>query len=95
MLERKNRKNATDITFVLPEGVPPGPVSVVGTFNDWRPGTHVLEPRPDGTRAVTVALPHEDQPQLPLPRRGGLLVQRRGSRRARGSQQPSGHLIAR
>ena len=57
MLERTNRKNATDITFVLPEGVPPGPVSVVGTFNDWRPGTHVLEPRADGTRAVTVALP--------------------------------------
>ncbi|MFF5703257.1 isoamylase early set domain-containing protein [Streptomyces sp. NPDC012794] len=57
MLERKRRKNATEVTFVLPEGDPPGPVSVVGTFNDWRPGTHVLAPRPDGRRAVTVELP--------------------------------------
>ncbi|MFD9304810.1 isoamylase early set domain-containing protein [Streptomyces sp. NPDC060048] len=57
MLERQRRKNATDVTFVLPEGDPPGPVSVVGTFNGWQPGAHVLEPRPDGTRAVTVALP--------------------------------------
>ncbi|MBT2471529.1 hypothetical protein J7E97_27610 [Streptomyces sp. ISL-66] len=57
MLERQRRKNATEVTFVLPDGDPPGPVSVVGTFNDWRPGTHVLESRPDGTRAVTVSLP--------------------------------------
>lgn len=59
MLERQRRKNATEVTFVLPDGDPPGPVSVVGTFNGWEPGTHVLEPRPDGTRAVTVALPAE------------------------------------
>ncbi|MDJ0385613.1 isoamylase early set domain-containing protein [Streptomyces sp. G-G2] len=57
MLERRHRKNATEVTFVLPEGTPPGPVSVVGTFNGWQPGAHVLEPRDDGTRAVTVALP--------------------------------------
>ncbi|UQX04816.1 isoamylase early set domain-containing protein [Streptomyces sp. RerS4] len=57
MLERRHRKNATDVTFVLPDDAPPGPVSVVGTFNGWQPGTHVLEPREDGTRAVTVALP--------------------------------------
>ncbi|CAM5670502.1 hypothetical protein SAVIM338S_07016 [Streptomyces avidinii] len=56
MLERKHRKNTTDVTFVLPKDTPPGPVSVVGTFNEWRPGAHVLEPRTDGTRAVTVAL---------------------------------------
>ncbi|MFG2988276.1 hypothetical protein ACGFZK_03015 [Streptomyces sp. NPDC048257] len=57
MLERKRRKSTTDVTFVLPEDIPPGPVSVVGTFNDWRPGAHVLVPRSDGKRAVTVALP--------------------------------------
>ncbi|MFD6227653.1 isoamylase early set domain-containing protein [Streptomyces sp. NPDC060232] len=57
MLERQRRKNTTDVTFVLPGGDPPGPVSVVGTFNGWQPGAHVLQPRPDGMRAVTVALP--------------------------------------
>ncbi|MFF3429603.1 isoamylase early set domain-containing protein [Streptomyces sp. NPDC002602] len=57
MLERKRRKDRTEVTFVLPAETPPGPVSVVGDFNAWTPGTHELRPRPDGTRAVTVALP--------------------------------------
>ncbi|MFG2873582.1 isoamylase early set domain-containing protein [Streptomyces sp. NPDC048337] len=60
MLERKRRKGSKDhmeVTFVLPVDSPPGPVSVVGDFNGWRPGTHELKPRKDGTRAVTVALP--------------------------------------
>ncbi|WP_327300071.1 hypothetical protein [Streptomyces goshikiensis] len=57
MLERKPRKDRTEVTFVLPADTPPGPVSVVGDFNDWQPGVHTLEPRQDGKRAVTVALP--------------------------------------
>ncbi|MER7762257.1 hypothetical protein [Streptomyces sp. NPDC097619] len=57
MLERTLKKDRTEVTFVLPPYTPPGPVSVVGDFNDWRPGVHTLEPRPDGKRAVTVALP--------------------------------------
>ncbi|MGW1763702.1 isoamylase early set domain-containing protein [Streptomyces sp. NPDC002073] len=57
MLERKQRKDRTEVTFVLPADTPPGPVSVVGDFNDWQPGTHTLAPRRDGMRAVTVALP--------------------------------------
>ncbi|MGW6688027.1 isoamylase early set domain-containing protein [Streptomyces sp. NPDC054961] len=57
MLERQRRKGRTEVTFVLPADTPPGPVSVVGDFNGWKPGTHELKPRPDGTRAVTVALP--------------------------------------
>ncbi|MEU4732732.1 MULTISPECIES: isoamylase early set domain-containing protein [unclassified Streptomyces] len=57
MLERKQRKNGTEITFVLPAETPPGPVSVVGDFNDWQPGVHVLTARKDGQRAVTVELP--------------------------------------
>ncbi|MFD9307013.1 isoamylase early set domain-containing protein [Streptomyces sp. NPDC060048] len=57
MLERKPRKDRTEVTFVLPADTPPGPVSVVGDFNDWQPGIHTLEPRKDGKRAVTVALP--------------------------------------
>ncbi|MFI6149727.1 isoamylase early set domain-containing protein [Streptomyces sp. NPDC051109] len=57
MLERRSRKDGTEVTFVLPREDPPGPVSVVGDFNDWRPGVHTLQPRKDGKRAVTVALP--------------------------------------
>lgn len=59
MLERMPRKDRTEVTFVLPADAPPGPVSVVGDFNDWQPGVHTLEPRKDGKRAVTVALPSE------------------------------------
>ncbi|MFG2716613.1 isoamylase early set domain-containing protein [Streptomyces goshikiensis] len=57
MLEQQRRKDRTEVTFVLPADIPPGPVSVVGDFNEWKPGTHELTPRPDGTRAVTVTLP--------------------------------------
>ncbi|MFD5932451.1 isoamylase early set domain-containing protein [Streptomyces sp. NPDC060333] len=59
MLERKPRKDRTEVTFVLPAGTPPGPVSVVGDFNEWQPGVHTLTPRKDGNRAVTVELPGE------------------------------------
>ncbi|MFJ3202901.1 isoamylase early set domain-containing protein [Streptomyces sp. NPDC086989] len=57
MLERKRLKNHTQVTFVLPEGTPPGPVSVVGDFNHWDPAAHPLAPRGDGMRAASVALP--------------------------------------
>lgn len=59
MLERTLRKDRTEVTFILPADTPPGPVSVVGDFNDWQPGVHTLEPRKDGKRAVTVELPSE------------------------------------
>ncbi|MFE9630063.1 isoamylase early set domain-containing protein [Streptomyces sp. NBC_00190] len=61
MLERKPRKGRTEVTFVLPADAPPGPVSVVGDFNDWQPGAHPLEARSDGTRAVTVTLPGKSE----------------------------------
>jgi 1,4-alpha-glucan branching enzyme len=48
--------NKTRVTFCLPDDHPAGPVSVVGTFNDWEPGQHELKPRRDGTRTVTVRL---------------------------------------
>ncbi|MGW0393873.1 isoamylase early set domain-containing protein [Streptomyces sp. NPDC003042] len=57
MLERTSRKDRAEVTFVLPADTPPRPVSVVGDFNDWQPGTHALTPRKDGMRAVTIALP--------------------------------------
>ena len=47
----------TKIQFVLPDDVHAGPVSAVGTFNDWTPGTHKLVKRSNGTRSVTVAVP--------------------------------------
>ncbi|MFI1279835.1 hypothetical protein ACH4U5_03600 [Streptomyces sp. NPDC020858] len=58
MLERKPRKDRTEVTFVLRGDQPPGPVSVVGDFNGWEPGVHTLVPRKDGQRAVTVAVPN-------------------------------------
>ncbi|MEU2614602.1 isoamylase early set domain-containing protein [Micromonospora sp. NPDC007271] len=48
--------NQTRVTFCLPRDTPPGPVSVVGSFNGWEPGRHELVPRRDGTRTVTVRL---------------------------------------
>ena len=48
--------NKTRVTFCLPKDAPDGPVSVVGTFNDWEPGLHELKDRRDGTRTVTVRL---------------------------------------
>ncbi|MEV0985963.1 hypothetical protein [Streptomyces sp. NPDC049949] len=54
MLERTPHEDRTKVTFVLPADGPPGPVSVVGDFNDWQPGIHTLRPRKDGKRAVTV-----------------------------------------
>ncbi|MEV6690856.1 isoamylase early set domain-containing protein [Micromonospora sp. NPDC051196] len=46
----------TRVTFCLPRDTPPGTVSVVGSFNGWQPGEHVLVARRDGTRTVTVRL---------------------------------------
>ncbi|WP_314254616.1 isoamylase early set domain-containing protein [Streptomyces sp. DSM 40907] len=59
MLERALRKNSAKVTFVLPADTPTAEVSVVGDFNDWRPGVHALTPRKDGNRAVTVELPKD------------------------------------
>jgi 1,4-alpha-glucan branching enzyme len=56
MLERASAKQGTKITFVLP-GTDETPVSVVGDFNNWTPGAHPFQPRPDGTRAVSAVLP--------------------------------------
>ncbi|HET9561464.1 MAG TPA: isoamylase, partial [Propionibacteriaceae bacterium] len=45
------------IQFVLPDDILDGPVSAVGTFNDWVPGVHKLVRRSNGTRSVSVAVP--------------------------------------
>ncbi|MFF3091538.1 isoamylase early set domain-containing protein [Streptomyces nojiriensis] len=49
--------NSVKVTFVLPADTPPAEVSVVGNFNEWRPGAHAVAPRKDDNRAVTVELP--------------------------------------
>jgi hypothetical protein len=45
------------VSFVLPDDVHDGPVSAVGTFNDWRPGAHTLVRRANGTRSASVSVP--------------------------------------
>lgn len=42
------------LTFSLPTGEPSGDVSVVGSFNDWCPGRHLLLGEQDGPRTVSV-----------------------------------------
>ena len=45
------------IQFVLPDDIHDGPVSAVGSFNDWKTGVHRLVRRSNGTRSVTVEVP--------------------------------------
>jgi hypothetical protein len=46
----------TKVQLVLPDNIHDGPVSAVGTFNDWTPGRHRLIRRSNGTRSVTVTV---------------------------------------
>lgn len=54
---RVAKTNEIKVTFSLPQGDPAGPVSVVGDFNDWTPGVHVLAKRANGSRSISVTLP--------------------------------------
>lgn len=54
MIKREAKAGQTHLTFVLPQEQPTGRVSVVGDFNDWTPGKHVLVKRSNGTRSVKV-----------------------------------------
>ena len=59
MIRRSTIAKSDDIkvTFALPQDNPSGPVSVVGDFNNWTPGKHVLAKRTNGTRSVSVTVP--------------------------------------
>jgi 1,4-alpha-glucan branching enzyme len=57
MIRRQSKGQQTRVTFVLPDTAEVGKVSVVGDFNGWQPGRHVLVKRTNGTRSVAVALP--------------------------------------
>ncbi len=62
MIRRKNTAADVTVTFVLDQDeVPAGTVSVVGDFNSWTPGAHVLRKRSNGTRSVAVTLPAGEQ----------------------------------
>jgi 1,4-alpha-glucan branching enzyme len=56
MIRRKNAASGVTVTFTL-DDTSPAPVSVVGDFNGWTPGAHVLRKRSNGTRSVAVTLP--------------------------------------
>ncbi|GAA3729122.1 hypothetical protein GCM10022402_07290 [Salinactinospora qingdaonensis] len=45
------------MTFTLPLGEPAGPVSVVGSFNEWDPTAHPLVTRSNGMRSAVVTVP--------------------------------------
>ena len=51
------KSNDVKITFSLPNDQLNGTVSVVGDFNDWKPGEHVLAKRANGTRSVAITVP--------------------------------------
>jgi 1,4-alpha-glucan branching enzyme len=48
------KNGAVKVTFVLPAEQPSGRVSVVGDFNEWRPGVHELRKRSNDTRSVSL-----------------------------------------
>ena len=52
----RDKSGAVRVTFALPLEASTGPVSVVGDFNDWTPGTHALVKRANGTRSASVTL---------------------------------------
>jgi 1,4-alpha-glucan branching enzyme len=59
VIRRSNlaKSDNVKVTFALPQDNPSGQVSVVGDFNDWTPGKHVLAKRTNGTRSVSVTAP--------------------------------------
>ena len=54
---RSVRSATSTLTFALPSAALDGPVSVVGTFNDWTPGAHPLRRRSNGTASASVVVP--------------------------------------
>lgn len=54
---KPNGDGQVKITFTLTEPEPLGPVSLVGSFNDWDPYTHPFKPRSNGRRSVVVNAP--------------------------------------
>lgn len=55
-LSRAPKNSGYRVTFALPVDAVRGPVSVVGEFNDWTPGAHLLRKRNNGTVSVAVTV---------------------------------------
>ncbi len=53
---KPNGDGQVKITFTL-DAEQSGPVSLVGSFNDWDPHTHPFKPRSNGRRSVVVNAP--------------------------------------
>ena len=55
----KTSRSTTNIkvTFALPHDQSIDGCSVVGDFNGWQPGKHLMRRRSNGTRSVAVTLP--------------------------------------
>ena len=53
---KPGRDGTVRVTFALPADEPSGPVSVVGSFNDWNPHTHPLRRRANKTRSAAVTV---------------------------------------
>ncbi len=69
---QRQDQTATKIQFVLPDDIHDGAVSVVGSFNDWRPGVHRLVRRSNGTRSVSVAVPRGQEVRFRYLGNGGV-----------------------
>ena len=54
---KPGRDGNVRVTFALPADEPEGPVSVVGSFNDWNPFAHPMRRRTNQTRSVAVTVP--------------------------------------
>ncbi|GLU45951.1 isoamylase early set domain-containing protein [Nocardiopsis ansamitocini] len=54
---KPSKNGQVKVTFSLPVEEPAGPVSIVGTFNEWDPYSHPLKPRANGQRSVAVTVP--------------------------------------
>lgn len=55
-LSRDPKSSARRLTFAIPAEATTGVVSVVGDFNDWTPGAHVLRRRSNGTLSAAVTV---------------------------------------
>jgi hypothetical protein len=54
---RQVKAGTVKVTFTLPADFPEGPVSVLGTFNDWTPAVHALKKRAGSVRSTSVTVP--------------------------------------
>lgn len=54
---RSAKAGTAKVTWSLPADFPAGPVSVLGTFNDWTPGAHPLKNRAGGVRSASATVP--------------------------------------